>query len=122
MENNRSHLFLVMNLLWVVLFVKTIPFIFALFLIKEKKKFETYFIGLLFILIDVLIYISGERTAFFYLNLSTLFILLVKKLKLQKFRLLTFINCICFFGTLTVTMISLKNRMITKPATRVYGY
>ena len=42
------------------------PLFFALFLLKEKTKYEIYYIGVLFILIDVLIYISGERTAFFF--------------------------------------------------------
>jgi len=35
------------------------PLLFALFVIKTKKKYEMYFIGILFILIDILIYISG---------------------------------------------------------------
>ena len=48
------------------------PLLFALFLIKKKQKFEIYFIGLLFILVDILIFLSGERSAFFYLNLSGL--------------------------------------------------
>ena len=34
------------------------PLLFALFLIKKKQKFEIYFIGLLFILVDVLIFMS----------------------------------------------------------------
>jgi O-antigen ligase len=94
------------------------PLLFALFLIKEKKRFETYFIGLLFVLIDVLIYMSGERTAFFYLNLSTLFIIILIY-QYQKFRLLTFIIAIAIIGTLTLTNDKLKTRMITKPATNM---
>ena len=41
------------------------PLLFALFLIKPKHKFEVYFIEILFILVDVLIFMSGERTSFF---------------------------------------------------------
>ena len=41
------------------------PLLFALFLIKEKSKYEIYYIGILFIFVDILIYISGERTFFF---------------------------------------------------------
>ena len=55
------------------------PLLFALFLIKKKKKFELYFIGLLFILVDILIFMSGERSAFFFLNLSSLFIIILIK-------------------------------------------
>ena len=94
------------------------PLLFALFLIKEKTRFETYFIGLLFILIDVLIYMSGERTAFFYLNLSTLFIIVLIN-QYQKFRLLTFIIAFALIGTLTLNNDQLKTRMITKPATNM---
>ena len=55
------------------------PLLFALFLIKNKQKYEIYFIGLLFILVDVLIFMSGERAAFFFLNLSTVFIIILIK-------------------------------------------
>src|SRR6056300_739604 len=66
------------------------PLLFALFIVKQKKfKFEVYYVGLLFILVDILIYLSGERSAFFYLNLSTLFIIILIK-EYQKFRLITF--------------------------------
>ena len=51
------------------------PLLFALFLIKKKQKYEIYFIGILFILVDVLIFMSGERSAFFFLNLSTYLLL-----------------------------------------------
>ena len=55
------------------------PLLFALFLIKEKSKYEIYYIGILFILVDILIYISGERASFFFLNLSTIFIIILIK-------------------------------------------
>ena len=42
------------------------PLLFALFLVKKKQKYEIYFIGVLFILVDVLIFMSGERAAFFF--------------------------------------------------------
>ena len=76
------------------------PLFFALFLVKQKKKFEVYFVGLLFILVDVLIYMSGERTAFFFLNLSTILIIFLIK-DYQKFRLATFVIaviCIIFLS------------------------
>src|SRR6056300_927268 len=38
------------------------PLLFALFLIKKKQKYEIYYIGILFILVDVLIFMSGERS------------------------------------------------------------
>ena len=91
------------------------PILFALFIIKEKKnKFEIYYIGILFIIIDILIFISGERTAFFFLNLSTLFIILFIK-KYQKFRLITFVIALILCTLLTLSNSSVKKRMISSP-------
>jgi len=92
------------------------PLLFALFLVKVKKnKLEIYFIGGLFILVDVLIYISGERTAFFFLNLSTIFIIILIK-KYQKFRLFTFIIALIFIAILSLNLSGITDRMIKTPA------
>ena len=91
------------------------PLLFALFLIKKKKKNELYFIGVLFVLVDVLIFISAERTAFFFLNLSTLFIIILIK-KYQKFRIITFICALVLISILTLSSEKLFNRMIKGPA------
>ena len=81
------------------------PLLFALFLVKPKQKFEKYFIGLLLILVDVLIFLSGERSAFFFLNLSTIFIILLIK-DYKNFRLATFIIAI-----LCITFLSLNSNL-----------
>ena len=91
------------------------PLLFALFLVKQKQKFEVYFIGFLFILVDILIYMSGERSAFFFLNLSTVFIIILIK-EYQKFRLITFICAFVLIVILTLTSETLSNRMIKAPA------
>ena len=91
------------------------PLLFALFLIKKKQKFEIIFIGLLFILVDVLIFMSGERSAFFFLNLSTLFIIIFIK-KYQKFRLITFILALVCIFILGINSSKLNDRMFTTPA------
>jgi O-antigen ligase len=91
------------------------PLLFALFLIKKKQKFEIYFLGLLFILVDVLIFMSGERSAFFFLNLSTLFIIILIK-EYQKFRLGTFIIAIICIIFLSLNSSNLSNRMFVSPA------
>jgi len=91
------------------------PLLFGLFLIKKKQKLEIYFVGILFILIDILIFMSGERTAFFFLNLSTLFIIALIK-KYQIFRLITLtIASLCIFF-LSVNNLNLKDRMFSIPA------
>ena len=91
------------------------PLLFALFLVKQKQKFEIYFIGLLFILVDVLIYMSGERSAFFFLNLSTVFIIILIK-EYQKFRLFTFIIAIVCIFVLSINSSKMTDRMFIDPA------
>ena len=91
------------------------PLLFALFLVKKKQKFEIYFIGFLFILVDVLIFMSGERSAFFFLNLSTVFIIILIK-EYQKFRLITFIISIICVLILSLNSSVLNDRMFKGPA------
>ena len=91
------------------------PLLFALFLVKKKQKYEIYFIGFLFILVDVLIFMSGERSAFFFLNLSTVFIIILIK-EYKKFRLLTFIIAIICVLILSLNSSNLYQRMFKGPA------
>ena len=91
------------------------PLLFALFVIKTKKKYEMYFIGILFILIDILIYVSGERSAFAFLNLSTIFIIILIK-QYQKFRLVIFLISFVLIGATTLLNTSIKDRMIDQTA------
>ena len=88
------------------------PLLFSLFVIKKKGNFELYYIGGLFILVDVLIYISGERASFIFLNLSTLFIIILAK-KYQKFRLFTFICALALIAGLSYSYDKLSDRMIS---------
>ena len=91
------------------------PLLFALFLVKNNQKYEIYFIGALFILVDVLIFMSGERSAFFFLNLSTVFIIILIK-EYQKFRLVTFIIAIICVFILSLYSTNLSQRMFKGPA------
>ena len=91
------------------------PLLFALFLIKEKSRYEIYYIGILFIFVDILIYISGERASFFFLNLSTIFMIILIK-EYQKFRLITFLIALVLIVGLTLSSDMLTNRMIKGPA------
>ena len=58
---------------------------------------------------------SGERSAFFFLNLSTIFIIILIK-EYQKFRLITFIVAICCISILSLYSPHLSDRMIKEPA------
>jgi len=91
------------------------PLLFALYLVKQKQKFEIYFIGLLFILVDILIYMSGERSAFFFLNLSTVFIIILIK-EHQKFRFVTFIIAVICIIILSLNSSQMSERMFKGPA------
>jgi O-antigen ligase len=91
------------------------PLLFALFIIKKKHKYEIYFIGLLFILVDILIFVSGERVSFFFLNLSTVFIIILIK-EYQKFRLVSFIIAIICVFILSLNSTKLNDRMFKTPA------
>jgi O-antigen ligase len=75
------------------------PLLFALFVIKDKKSsLENYVMFVLFILVDVLIFLSGERAAFLFLNLSSFFIIIfISKYKLARTLILVCAYCIILF-------------------------
>jgi O-antigen ligase len=72
------------------------PLLFALFLLKEKKQLELYYLCILFILSSGLIYISGERSSFFFFVLSFTFIMIFIKqfIKLRIILLACFVTLI----------------------------
>ena len=91
------------------------PLLFALFVIRKKNHIlEILSISLLFILVDVLIFLSGERAAFVLLNLSTIFIILfITKYKLL--RLLVFILSCLMIITITINDSKLYGRYVLTP-------
>ena len=91
------------------------PLLFALFVIKKKMKYEMYFIGLLFILVEILIFLSGERAAFFYMNLSNIFILILIN-EYRKFRLIILIISAISVLILSFSSANLSKRMFFDPA------
>jgi O-antigen ligase len=73
------------------------PFIFALFFYKQRKKIEFYYFGIFLILLGGLIYLTGERAAFFLFNLSLLFIIIFTK-EYKKFKIFLLAGyLICIF-------------------------
>jgi O-antigen ligase len=75
------------------------PLLFALFVIREKKSsIENYGMFVLFIVVDVLIFLSGERASFLFLNLSSFFIIIfISKYKLARMLILGCAYCIILF-------------------------
>ena len=90
------------------------PLFFALFTFKQKNKFEIYFVGLLFILIEILVFMSGERTGFLFLNLSIIFIILLSK-NYRKLKITIFSTSIICLIFLSLYSQNLTNRMIKSP-------
>ena len=90
------------------------PLFFALYTIKQKFKNEIYFVGLLFILVEVLVFMSGERTSFFFMNLSTIFIIFLIK-NYKKLRISTFIISIICIIVLSLNSQDLTQRMVKNP-------
>ena len=90
------------------------PLLFALFIAKEKKKFELYFMILFFVLLNSLVLISGERAAFFLYNLSLMFIIIFLKGHAK-------LRIVLSVGSLIVVIIfiscfdQVKNRMVSDP-------
>jgi O-antigen ligase len=80
------------------------PIFFGLSLFILKKKNKLFFVLILvFILSETLIFLSGDRTAFFYINLSAIFVILFSR-KILKLRLITLLLSI-----LLITIISFFN-------------
>ena len=70
------------------------PIFFGLSILILKKKSKSFYLFILiFILSEALIFVSGERSAFFYINLSAIFVILLSN-KLLKLRLFTLISSI----------------------------
>ncbi len=95
-------------------FSRLFPILFAiLFYINFSKKFTIIVMVLIFAVTDIIVYISGERTAFFYLILtSALIIILINKYKVLRMSTLLVSLIIIFF--ISIYNPSIKNRMIDK--------
>jgi O-antigen ligase len=90
------------------------PLLLALFIVKKIKKIELYFMILLFILIGGLIYISGERAAFFFFVISFLFIIfLFENFWSLKLHILS--GLIIFIMLLSFVNPQLKTRVFERP-------
>jgi len=90
------------------------PLLFALFLLKVKKQIQLYFMSILFILLSGLIYISGERAAFFFFILSYLFIIFFLE-KFFKLKIILSAFSLILILVITSSNTDVENRMISSP-------
>ncbi len=89
--------------LWPIFFGLSI-FVFK----REKKLFPIFIIA--FILSEALIFLSGDRTAFFYINLSAIFVILFSK-NLIKLRLYTLLSSILLISIISLINPTAKERV-----------
>ncbi len=82
----------------------------SLFFLNKKKKLFFLFI-ILFILSETLIFLSGERTAFFNINLSAIFIIFFSQ-RLLKLRLVTLVSSILLIILITFINPNAKERFV----------
>ncbi|WP_428080085.1 O-antigen ligase family protein [Candidatus Pelagibacter sp.] len=88
------------------------PLLLALMIVlKVRDKYLAIFGVLLFILIDVLVYLTGERTSFMYMMLSSLFIVLLID-RLKYIRLITLLLSLTLIVGITTVSPTVKKRMI----------
>ncbi len=87
------------------------PIFFALSLILLKNKKSLFFLFILvFILSEVLIFVSGDRAAFFYINLSAIFVILISH-KLFKLRLMILLSSIILIVIISFINPTAKERV-----------
>ena len=81
----------------------------SIFIFKKKNKLFYLFI-LIFILSESLIFLSGDRSAFFNINLSAIFVILFSK-KLLKLRLTTLLSSIFLLTIISFINPTAKERV-----------
>jgi len=94
------------------------PLLFALFIAKEKKKLELYFMILFFLLLSGLILISGERAAFFLYCLSFIFIIIFIK-GYAKLRIVLSVSSVIIIMIIFSSFSQVKNHMLSDPASTI---
>ena len=82
----------------------------SILIYKQKEKIFYLFI-IIFILSEALIFLSGERTSFFYINLSAIFVIFFSK-KLLKLRLFTLSSSLLLIIIIGIFNPTAKERII----------
>ena len=94
--------------------VRLFPLLIAIYLFQKKHNiYYLSLISLLFIFIDVLIYLSGERTSFALLAILTIFIIfLISRYKIL--RIITFVISIFLVIILTIFSSDIRERNVNQ--------
>jgi O-antigen ligase len=91
---------------------RLLPLLFALFIVKKKKKLELYSMSLFLILLSGLIFISGERAAFFLFVLSFVFIFFFIK-NYKKFKIIFLLSSLIVIVVISLSFNEKKNRILS---------
>jgi O-antigen ligase len=94
------------------------PLLFALFIVKEKKKLELYFMFFFIILLSGLILISGERASFFLYVLSFIFIIFFMK-GYVKLRIVLLVGSLVAIIIIISSFGQVKKRMLSDPTSTI---
>ncbi len=96
------------------------PLLIGLLIVNNfNKKITFYIILFIFVSSDILIFLSGERSAFFYLVLSTiLFIMLMNNFKIVRIAALILSTIIIFI--ISVNYPQVKGRMVDKTISQLH--
>ncbi len=84
----------------------------SIFILNQKSKIF-YLTILIFILTEVLIFLSGDRTAFFYINLSAIFIIIFSR-NLYKLRFFTLVISVLIIVFISLLQPTAKERVIDR--------
>ena len=88
------------------------PIFFGLSILVLNKTNKTFFLFILiFILSEALIFVSGDRTSFFYINLSAVLVIFLSQ-KVFKLRLITLLSSILLIVVISVINPTAKERLI----------
>ena len=91
---------------------RLLPLLFAISLINLKiKKLFKYVLFTIFVFSEILVFISGERSSFFFINLSALFIIMFSG-DLKKIRLFLLITSLSLIVLMSYFYPTAKNRII----------
>tara|TARA_B110000305_G_C19460563_1_gene654058 strand:+ start:4298 stop:5554 length:1257 start_codon:yes stop_codon:yes gene_type:complete len=85
-------------------------FALAIYLYKDLKKNFLYIVSIIFILSETLVFVSAERTSFFFINLSAIFIIFLIK-DFKKLRIITLLLSLVLISGITYFNDTAKKRI-----------
>jgi len=114
-ENYRVSSFFGKELILGSYLARLYPLFFAIFVVRSNKSpLEIFFVSILFVLIDVLIFFSGERASFVLFNLSTIFVIIFIS-NYKRLRIGVFIVSLFVITILLINDEKLYDRYIESP-------